>query len=221
VSKQKKGVERQRLDSERDRGPGERSTSELFDHDRLGNQALAARLGDAATESAVPFDVIRDSARPMLDRALLAVEIRPVDPSASARYLEILASSLLPEAHRQRLVDKLVGDQAVASGVSDLLARHFEGEEAEVRFALGSALDAVWDVLDGVEERETAGNSVGEKASRLIGDLAESAAPELRTQAPSVSAAVTAFCRALFLATYWDEEEEEEDVQARVPELDS
>jgi hypothetical protein len=208
VSKKKKGVEYRPV-AHRD-GVGATTGSELLEHEKLGNQAFAARLGTSETESAVPFDVIRDSARPMVERALLAVEIRPMPPAVCARYVEILASSMLPAAQQQRLIDKLVGDQAVATGISDLLARHFEGEESEVRLALGSGLDAVLDALDSAPERDTTGHSVGEQASTLIGDLAASEAPELATHAPSVSAAVTAVCRALFLATYWEEEEEEE-----------
>ena len=194
-------------------------TEELVEHGMLGNQALADRMGEPAAVAAVPFDVIRDTAIPMIERVGLAVEIRPMSPEVCTRYVEILEASNLPEGHRAVLVDKLFSDQAVATGISTLLARHFEGEEADVRLALGAAVDTIMDAIEVMDPRSTGEGPIADQAGALIGELASSQVPALATHTSSVSESVSGLCMALFLATFWEEEEEEEDL-APMPELD-
>lgn len=218
MSKRKKAFDRE---VERP-GAGQALSEEVgadLDHGLLGNQALAARLGEGPAPAPVAFDVIRDTALPMIERLGLATEIRPMSADRSARYVQILQASQLDEAQRAVLVDKLVSDQAVAVGIQGLLERNFQGDIESVRLALGGAVDAVIEALQESEPRNTGEGTVGDRAATLVGALSEEVAPELSAHAPSVSRSVASLCRALFLASYWDEEEEEA-LGALAPEID-
>ncbi len=213
MAKKQKGPEREKATAGVENSKsGADLDPELVEVAMLGNQAFAARLGGGSSPETVSFDVVRDTAIPLIERAALALELRPEPGEVIDRYVEILEASHLPDDRRQLMVDKLRSDQAVAIGVAEALGHHFTGDAIEVRHALGGALDAVWAALhDGQgmagESRE---GSASEAAGSLVGDLAAQLAPELGAYSESVSESVSSFCLALFLATYWDEEEEEE-----------
>lgn len=211
MSKQKKGPGREAEHSSADQVSADLGLDpELAALELLGNQAFASQMTNEPAREAVPYDVIRDMALPLVERAGLALELRPEPKSTIERYVEILEASRLPDDQRTVLIDKLQADQVVATGISDLLGRHFGGDEIEVRRVLGTALDAVWDALKDGRGQIAGGRTATDQAGVLIGDLAAQMAPELGAHSDSVSESVSGFCRALFLAMYWDEEEEED-----------
>jgi hypothetical protein len=225
VSKKKKGPEREirpDLAASIQNGvaiDGAQIDPELAEGAILGNRAFASRLARTRSPLTLPFDVVRDTALPMIERATLALELRPRPAAVIERYVAILETSHLPDDQRQLLVAKLVSDQAVATGIADILERHFTGDDDDIRHALGASLDHVWDLLQHID-RPTSAASAGEQAEALIGVMAAELTPELGEYTDAVAASVSSFCRALFLAMYWDEDEEEE-LGGALPDLEA
>jgi len=199
------------------------------EQDELGNQAVQAQMGGEGSGEVVAFDVVRDVAFPIVERAILALQLFPPEHVRVDRFLEILAHSHLPEDRKQVLMDRLQTNRTGAAGVEEAVGRWFDGDVEEVRIALGAALDAVSRGLeDGAEEGgawrigETAvalsddarEGPVNARAEALVSDLADGVAspgPARAKEGSGFGAALRGFCRDVYLAIVFDEEEEEEE----------
>jgi hypothetical protein len=199
------------------------------EQDELGNQALQAQMSGEGSDEVVAFDVVRDVAFPMVERAILALQLGPPEHARIDRFLEILARSHLPEDRKQVLMDRLQTGRTGAVGVGEAVKRWFDGDSEEVRDALGSALDAVSRGLeegaevDGAwqmgEESVSLSDAaregpVNDRAGALVSDLADGVATEKPAQtgeSGSFGVALRRFCRDVYLAIAFDEEEEEEE----------
>lgn len=220
MSKQKRTAP---VDSSRaeQQGPG-------IEHDALGlgNQALQAQLASEG-RGPVPFDVVRDAAFPLVERAVLSLQLEPRGAAEVSRFVEILERSHLPEERRALLVDRIQTDQAVAEGIGAAVQRWFAADTAEVRAALEGTLDAVFDALHGHGDAaswtlpdgavvslaaDALEGGVSGRAEALVRELADhTAIAELgAAEGASVGEAVRGFCADVQLALQWDEEEEEE-----------
>src|SRR5690606_5380227 len=91
--------------------------------------------------------LVRDAARPLVERTLLALHVEPHDPERLARFVEILERSRLPEAHRASLVDRLRSDQAAADAISASVRSTFGDDGPAVREALIRSLESLEDLL--------------------------------------------------------------------------
>jgi len=199
------------------------------EQDELGNQALQAQMSGEGSDEVVAFDVVRDVAFQMVERAILALQLGPPEHVRMDRFQEILARSHLPEDRKQVLMDRLQAGRAGAAGVGEAVSRWFDGDSEEVRDALGAALDAV---SHGLEEGTEVGGAwqVGEaavslsdaakegpvnaRAGALVSDLADGVAspgPARAKESESFGVALRGFCRDVYLAIVFDEEEEEEE----------
>jgi len=236
VGKQKKSGHSSDREEGREHAPspGTREGHEvdplLAEQDVRGNQALQAQLGgEHAPEPEVGMDVVRDVAVPVVERAVLALELGPLDSERHDRFVEIVQASHLPEDRRQILADKLSTDQAAASAIADAVGRWFGQDGAALRSDVSRVLDSVWTGL--VQGRSVAGGwQVGDqevplssearqgalagRAEALVADVAEVVAPSgpARDGARGgLGAAVRGLCRDVVLAFAFDEEEEEEE----------
>lgn len=224
-----------------DRGPerpesGERAPASgpeidplLVEQGAIGNEALQTMLGTEHTpaEADVGLDVVRDVALPMVERAVLALELSTVAGGRPERFVEILEASHLPDDRKQVLIDKLHTDGAAAGAIDDAVARWFGPEAAPAD--VSRALDAVW---VGLAEGAVSGagwrvgtrdvdvssdakqGATGARAEALVADVAHAVVPAGAARDGAVGGigpAVQGLCRDLILAFAFDEEEEEEE----------
>lgn len=192
----------------------------------FGNQAAQEQLGGPVQVEPVSLDVVRDAAIPMVERAILALQITPRREAQVARFVEILQRSRLPEERKALLQDHLLTDQTAAQGIRDAVERWFAVDSEATRDALVGALDSVIDALAGhagdggwvlPDGRtlslgdEALTGSLSSRAEALVSELVEELGPGgLDGAGHGVGAAVRGFCRDVQLALLWDEEEEEE-----------
>lgn len=186
-----------------------------------GNQARSRQLTAGAD-----LAVVRDTARPLVERALLALHLEPRELGRLARFIEILERSRLPDEHREALVDKLRTDQATADAISAAVRAAFGDDGPELRDALIRSLEALeralggepsatsWPLPDGSHldlGAEVLEGGASTQADALVGSLAEAVhAPLPQAARPeSTSAAFIRLCRDLSLLLPWEEEEEE------------
>lgn len=191
----------------------------------LGNAALQAQLAGGE----VGLEVVRDVAFPMVERAILALQLEPRG-EATDRFVEIIERSHLSDERRALLTDRLQTDEAAAMGVRDAVERWFGADGPEVRDAVIDALDAVWQGLEqGIGDQATGqwrfgGAEVGLSEGAISGPVAARAESLVADLAATLGAAALAahvggragesvrgFCRDVLLALVWDEEEEEEE----------
>lgn len=192
----------------------------LVQQDALGNQALQASIDGPDVEAEVGLDVVRDTAIPMVDHALLALQLLAPRDVSHERLVEILERSSLPgregliarldETRSQidavrEAVERLFGDAGAAEAALDATLRGLEG---------GSAAGADWQTDAGAVALSggVLAGSVSDRAEALVSDLAQHLAPPASREASggSPGRAASELCRALFLAVAFDEEEEEE-----------
>lgn len=200
--------------SEQARAPS--SEHAELDELQLGNQAHQDRLSAADAS----LEVVRDAASPLVERAILALQLEPRDAGEVERFVEIVERSRLGEERRDVLVDRLQTDRAAAEGIRDAVQRWFQADGPDVRESVVGALDLVldslydgapagaeWALADGARVQltgEALQGSLGSRAEALLRDVAAHVAPAVD------SVAVQGFCRDVQLALLWDEEEEEE-----------
>ena len=201
-----------------------------------GNEALKRQL---APERGVDqeLQLVRETALPTVEQALLAVQIAPQSAELTGKLIDTLESSSLPEARREALLARLQEDQAVATLISQALEGAFGLDTPELRESLWSCLDESWTAL--VSEGATGDwsaeveaslgdssktGSLSERAVSTIGDLsAHFSDASIADQAPTqdVSQSVQQFCRSIALLLFLEEEEEEEEMEGMIaPELD-
>jgi hypothetical protein len=191
-----------------------------------GNAAVQDVMAGRVVETRAPLDVVRDVAAPMVDRAVLALQIYPRGPEVD-RFVQILERSGLADDRKSALVDRLRTDEAGAAGVAEVVTRHFGGDGEDVRGAIVDALDAVgrglreggpgesgatWrigEVEHGLGVAALDG-AVASRAEALVAELAARLAPAPIGAASDPGEALRALCRDLHLRLLWDEEEEEE-----------
>ena len=213
---------KQRRPPSRSPETGEGQSQESTESRGRSNAALQESLGGGSTE-AVPLDLIRDAAVPMIDHAILALQLQALPAAELARYTEVLQSSRLPEDHRRALEDRLRADASVADVVARTVASVAGEDGPEARGALIDALAAVEDALvsgSAADSGWSAGSAVvdlgadaleGERHQRvraLIRDVAEQVAV-LDVAAEGPGAAVTRVVLALAVLMLEDEEEDE------------
>ena len=206
-----------------ERAPAPEIDPLLVDQGALGNEALQERLAEPAKES-VPLDVVRDVALPMVERAVLALELRAA--AGSDRFIEILEASHLPDDRKQLLIDRIQTDKAAVHSIDEAVARWFpDATWGDV----SKALDAVW---TGLAQGVAAGSgwqvgtrdvalsdaardgAVSVRAEALVGDVASAvvpAGPARESATGGIGEAVRGLCRDVVLAFAFDEEEEEEE----------
>jgi hypothetical protein len=203
----------------------------LAEQDARGNQALQAQLGgdQVAEPQQVGMDVVRDVAVPLVERAVLALELGPLEPGRHERFVEIVEGSRMPEDRRQILVDKLTTDQAAASAIEEAVGRWFGQDGPALRSDVSRVLDAVWTglvqgraVADGwrVGEQEVPlsedaqQGAIAGRAEAMVADVADAVAPSGPAREGArggLGAAVRGLCRDVVLAFAFDEDEEEEE----------
>src|SRR5687768_11595921 len=106
MSKQKRTTPQDRADLTGEQGLGGPDLDGL----ELGNQAAWAELSGGAGPGRAPLDVVRDAAHPLVERAILALQLEPRTDREVARYVEIVERSKLPPDQRAVLVDHLQTD---------------------------------------------------------------------------------------------------------------
>lgn len=204
------------------------------DSQERGNQAAFEWLstGERAPAPA-PLDIVREAACPLVERAILALQIEPRSDGDVARFVEIVKGSALPEEQRALLVDRLVTDQAAAQGIVDAFQRWFAEDSPDLRAHVVGTLDGVMAGLQEGTERDAAwalpdgrlvslgeatrDEGVSARADTLVRALAEQCSPpelgeRLSLQGRSTGDAIGGFCRDVQLALLWDDEEEEEEL---------
>lgn len=206
---------------------GERAADKdpsLIEQGHLGNQAMQARIGGDQVTAGTKADVV-DVARPLVERAQLALQVDPADPQKLARLTGILERSHLP--NREELAAQITAVESMRRALDAALDEHFGGHDEEARWAVDAVLAAVGDALavgdlgDGtwhdirgsidlspaVQE-----GSVEARAEALIGDLATAMAPAGASERATgeLGQAVSGVVRSLALALMLEEDEEEE-----------
>lgn len=202
-------------------GPGNAAFAQQIGPETGEDGAVLARPASEGAE-VLPAEIVRDTARPIVERGRLALEIEPIAPSALARFVAVLERSGLDPEQRDRLIDKLRTDDAAARGIGDAMARAFPGEGG-VRGALAEVLDAVdrallggvadgagWRFVDVRVPLPDAGASAS--ADALVRALADQlASPESReVLGESPGERVVRYCHAVSVLLLWDDEEDEE-----------
>lgn len=196
----------------------------------LGNAAFAERLGGGEHDApalAVDTGAIREVAAPMVDRAILALQIVPHFPGQVDGFVATIEASSLPADRKAALVDKLRDDEATATGIHDAVVRAAGADDADVRGELCDALDTVHRALrDGRVDEAAHTLAAGDRIVPLS-EAARDGAVHDRAEAMirDVAAAVVAsgplagrgdaardLVRDVHLALVWAEEEEEEEV---------
>jgi hypothetical protein len=210
-------VERASGAPEAELGAGNAAFAEQIGGDTESERGLRAPPPPSVTLAA---EVARDTARPVVERGRLALEITPIAPKTLTRFVDVLGRSALAPEQRERLIDKLRTDDAAARGIADAVTRSFPGGTRE---ALAEVLDAVERALlsgsvDGSGWRfgalrvEVADGGASAGADALIAALADGlASAEARESlGPSPGERVVRYCHAVALLLSWEEEEEEE-----------
>jgi hypothetical protein len=206
------------------------SEREIVPESAVGNAALQDRLagGDVAD-----LGRVREVASPLVERAVLALQLVPRGSEQVQRFVDILARSHLPDERKELLSDRLRTDEAIALGVHEAIERWFSADTPEFRGALVEALDRVGSALqhgsgdtaagkwrDDVRDVPLSGGvltgAMAGRAEALIADLAIGLieGPVAEGAKGGVGAAVRGFCSDVLLALVWDEEEEEEEWEA-------
>ncbi len=226
MSKQRKSPEQAAPEREVEKpGVGVGPESATPEHAGLGNAAIQARMAGGSVEEATPFDVVRDTALPMVGRAALALEVEPKGALVD-RLVAIVEQSELPAERKDAICERLRGDETLATGISEALTRWFGSDGADVRSAVSADLSRIEDAL--ADGRMEAGGwrtpdvliavspaafegTAAARAEVLIADLARA------TSSTAGPDAMLGFCRDLHLALMWlEEEEEEEDLESDV-----
>ena len=187
------------------------------DHElALGNQAVQRGM----TEAGVPvpdFEQVTNAALPVVEQALLAVQLQPRDATLTNRLVDTLTNSSLSEERRDAILGRLQEDQAVADAVQAALENAFGLDSDGLREALWSSLDRTWTALMEGEVRHgedmAEGQSVSQRASALVGELAAQNRDErldALVDSRSAAPAIQQFCRSIALLLHWEDDEEEE-----------
>jgi hypothetical protein len=203
----------------------------------LSNAAAQRQLAPVRAD-AEDLQLVRETALPTVEQALLAVQIAPRSTELTDKLLKTLEGSGLSEKRQVRLTQRLQEDQSIADLVARTVETSFGEDSPELREELWRALDRSWTALIGNEPSGEwsaelgaalgAGRAEGalsDRAIAMIGDLSAhftdgSAAVSSEALAGDVSASVQQFCRSIALLLYWEEEEEEEGFELEAPELD-
>jgi hypothetical protein len=196
--------QRKNADSARtDKGPSTRASR--TDLVGVGNAAMQDRLRTGVGVERPGLDVVRAAARPIVDRALLALQVVPRGPAAIDRFSDIVGGSELPGDRKTALIDRLRTDEAAASVIGDAVQRWFGADNDELRGALTDGLGTIRRGLDAVPDEAVVEGTVTQRALALIADIAK-ATIATETASPE---AVRGFCSDVLLALLWDEDEEQ------------
>jgi hypothetical protein len=188
-----------------------------------------AEFQESLDAGGVDMEVIRDVALPMVDRGALALQLSPPDPAKIDRLVDIVERSALPLDRKHELTSQLRNDEALSKGVQDAMLQWFNTDSQAFRGHLSDSLDAIafglgggsvdatgkgWALPDGTVvglSTSSLDGPVTGRAEALLGDLSgHLATGPVAEQVGSDGAAIRGFCRHLYLAVFFDEEEEEE-----------
>lgn len=171
----------------------------------LGNAAQAEELDGAY----IPPDAAGDGARPLVDNARMALEMRYEGRTPLPRLMELLQGSELPPDSAEWLVERLRSVQTAQDQVDRALERWFgeggdDGRQRAERLLAGvaRALQDGRPAADGWEhqaQRVSLGGAttLREAVDQLVAGLAE-----------GEGSAVVGLCRELYLTVLFDDEDE-------------
>jgi hypothetical protein len=181
------------------------------------------RSVDAQTE----LSSVCEAALPLVEQALLAVQLSPRDTALTERLVTTLETSSLSSSRRDAIVARLQEDQAISDAVRSALENSFGQDSPELREALWGSLDQTWSTLmDGDATAAFEGGSsqsVSQQAGTLVGTLTSTSSIgtlDSHMAREAISPAIQQFCRSIALLLYWEEEEEEEEGDWAGPELE-
>lgn len=205
--------------------------SELGVSNAAAQRQLAPVRADAEDQQ-----LVRETALPTVEQALLAVQISPRSGEMTEKLMETLERSRLTEERRLSLMQRLQEDQSMADLVGRTLEASFGVDSPELRAELWRTLDHSWGALVANENSggwtseieaalgaERSEGALAERALTMIGDLSAYFSDNtMAAESPSgdVSASVQQFCRSIALLSFWEEEEEEEELGLLTPEFD-
>ena len=170
---------------------------------------MQARMGGVVSDADVSVDVVRDLARPMAERALLALQIHPRQPAEVDRFVDILQRCTLAEEQRTVLIDKLISDQANATLIADATARMFPDLDQAGRNELIAALGRVHAALG--QAVSQASGTPQQQAESMLAEAVDTHLESTSINEQVSGKAVVALSTQLLLALRWEEEEEEEE----------
>lgn len=193
---------------------------ERDEQSELGNAAIQARLTTEDSDPGATTTV--QAARALVQHALDALQLDPVQPARTQRLVALIEQSQLPD--RDVLSDRLRAAETTRQVVDSALDRFVGGHDEAARWAVDARLAAVRDALDR-GERSTArqaeldgeGQASPEHgAAALVERLAQADPTQaehagLSDAAAPSAAALAGLCRMLALTVLLDEEEEDED----------
>ncbi len=190
---------------------------ELAEQAAMGNAALLAGIGPAGELSFGADMAARDLAAPRVGRAVLALELLPRETAQVGRFLDIIANSRLPDERKGAISERIERDHQAASGISEAVLAHSGEDTREIRTALVTTLEGLWNELQGGELDgrvwTSPDGSQRELSDAVSGESSESAAEALVSELSTP--ATQQLCSAISLALMMlhGEEEEEESLQ--------
>src|SRR5690606_4228070 len=109
----------------------------------------ASTSGHAGPVGDADLAHVRDAARPLVERALLALHVEPRDPQRLARFVTLLERSRLPAEQRDALIDRLRDDQAAADAIAATVRGALGVDDPALRDALIRSFEALERALEG------------------------------------------------------------------------
>ncbi|MEZ4238885.1 MAG: hypothetical protein R3F59_22575 [Myxococcota bacterium] len=132
-----------RREGPRPQAPGARRDVPLEQAPGQDPELLAAlSLGNQAASDLAAATPALTEVRALADRAITALRVAPRDAERSARLVDLVRRSALPEDRRALIALRLTEDQRVADQVAEIVARHLGADGEALRSDLVAALDA-------------------------------------------------------------------------------
>jgi len=180
----------------------------------LGNAALQARMVGADREpdtGVVEHSEVSAHALPLVEHALVALQLQPRPEAEVARFVEIVEGSRLSEERKEALVERLVDDQTAASQAVSAVESHLGPQDASARSRWAEVFASVADAMRAGEVAvgPTEG-SVADRAAEWIGQLVSQRMPDVATPSGDTAADVASLCRSVVLWVHFEEDEEED-----------
>ena len=227
MGKQRKTPEQAPREPSKSAGPAHGVDPSLAEREGLGNAEIQARIAGGGVESTVAsLDVVRDTALPLVGRAILALQMVARGDELE-RFVAIVEKSNLPADRKDQIVDRLRSDEAVATSIGDAVAKWFGADGPSVRDGIfhdlgaieaamlgGAEVDGTWRVADRdvALSNDARDGGLPGRADAFVGDIA-------RATVQTAPEAVRGFCHDVHLALMWMDEEEEELNDPVAPEI--
>jgi hypothetical protein len=192
-------------------GRSDRALDPLTHESTESNAVVGERIAGAPDAG---WAEVRDTALPVVERAMLALQIPFREPAQVGRFVEIIEKSHLSDDRKAEVIDRLRSDDLAARGVSDALQRWFGNDNEAVRGEALDALGRVYRTLQGGDVVEAGEGTLGARSEAAIAAVAAREASGASPPGPEAGGAVRNFCRDVQLALLWDEEEDEDEAVA-------